>query len=95
MLVLMNHRELTTESNKTRLSIIRFFAFVLVGRMLEIRSSYLITLFKKDLIVLAQGHAKYDGGYIFEAVNPFLTFTSLTSDIKHAVGAFVSMGQFP
>ncbi len=63
MLVRMNHRELTTESNSTRLSIIRFW----VGHIKLVRLdaagravAHLVALFKKHLVVLAESDAEYD-----------------------------------
>lgn len=61
MLVRMNQREFTTESNRTRLSIIRFCmpssgasAFNLNNR------PYLITLLQQYLIVLAESYTEND-----------------------------------
>src|SRR5436190_2230670 len=85
ILVLMNHRELTTESNSNKLSIMRFY---LEGQqrlgMDEEGSAYLAALFEQHLVVLAQGNTEDDGGDVFEAVNPLLPFTSLPANIKHA-----------
>lgn len=85
MLVLMNHRELTTESKSTRLSIMRFCkaAISAVRECLQ-ELLHLIALFQQYLVVFAKGDAEYDGCYVFEAVNPFFSFTSLTAYVKHA-----------
>jgi hypothetical protein len=48
--------------------------------------TYLVTFFEQHLIILAQCNTKDDRGDIFEAVDPFLSLTSLTTNIKHAVG---------
>ena len=40
---------------------------------------------KKQLIVLRNGDQEEDGGNVLEAVNPLLTFGTLSSDIKHSV----------
>ena len=46
MLVLMNHLELTTESKRTKLSIMRFYTVGLAERSIGHREvSYLVTLF--------------------------------------------------
>jgi hypothetical protein len=45
---------------------------------------YLTALLKQDLVVFAQCDTKNNGGYIFKAVDPFLAFTSLTANVKHA-----------
>lgn len=44
---------------------------------------YLVAFFQKYLIVLAERDAEDDGRYVFEAVDPFFPFTSLTADVKH------------
>lgn len=92
MLVRMNHRELTTESKSTRLSIIRFY-----GRENKISDSgdqskfefrttaYLITLFQQNLIIFTQRDTENNGCDVFEAMDPLLAFASLSSDIKHTV----------
>lgn len=45
--------------------------------------AYLIGFFQKDLIVFTQRHTEDDGRNIFETVDPFLAFTSLTTHVKH------------
>lgn len=86
MLVLMNHREFTTESNKTRLSIIRFCRpLSATSHIRPPRTSYLVILLQKHLIVFAQSHAKYDGCNVFKTVYPFFPFTSLATYIEHAL----------
>jgi hypothetical protein len=86
ILVLMNHLELTTESNSNKLSIMRFCArpinSVCVTRTAV--QTYLTALFQEHLVVLAQGNAEDDGCDVFEAVDPLLAFASLPADIKHA-----------
>ena len=47
---------------------------------------YLITFLQQYLIVLTQRYAEDDGRDIFEAMNPLLSFASLSTDIKHAAG---------
>lgn len=85
ILVRMNHRELTTESKRTKLSIIRFLQ-VLVEKLCQ-RSFiyYLTTLFQQNLIVFAEGDTEDNGSHILKAMNPFLPFTSLASHIEHAI----------
>ena len=90
MLVLMNQREFTTESNKTRLSIIRFYHGQQESH-LSVHHAYLVTLFQQDLIVLAERYAKNDRRDILKAMNPFLPFTPLPADIKHASDALANL----
>lgn len=42
-------------------------------------------VFVKDLIVLGHGHAKYDRRHVFEAMDPFFSFRSLTADVKQSI----------
>ncbi len=83
MLVRMNHRELTTESKRTRLSIIRFCG----GQHARVfgQTTHLAILLQEHLIIFAQGDAEYDGRDIFKAVDPLLALASLATDVKHAV----------
>lgn len=62
MLVRINHLELTTESNKTRLSIIRFYMVLGFLGLLrdDIGDSYLVILLQKNLIIFTQSNAKDD-----------------------------------
>ncbi len=61
MLVLINHREFTTESNKTKLSIIRFcMLFLNMARTRLDKGAYLITLLQEHLVVFAESHAEDD-----------------------------------
>lgn len=46
--------------------------------------AYLTAFFQEHLVVLAESHAKYNRCYVFEAVYPFLPFTSLAPHIEHA-----------
>ena len=47
-------------------------------------NAYLMILFQKDLIVLAEGHTEDDGGDVLEAMDPLLPFTTLSADVEHA-----------
>jgi hypothetical protein len=38
------------------------------------------------LVVFADGDEEKDDGDVFETVDPFLSFGTLTSDIEHSVG---------
>ena len=42
-------------------------------------------IFEQELIVLGYGDEEEDGSDVLKAVDPLLTFRSLTSDIEHAV----------
>lgn len=85
ILVRMNHLELTTESNRSKLSIIRFCETVSTHQTDERPvSAYLTALLEQDLVVLAQSYAKDDGCDVFEAVNPLLPFASLAAHVEHA-----------
>nr|POE69046.1 hypothetical protein CFP56_76997 [Quercus suber] len=54
------------------------------GRDWWLIATHLAALFKQNLIVLTQRHAENDGCHVLEAVYPFLAFTSLTTNVKHA-----------
>lgn len=41
---------------------------------------------KQELVVLRDGYQEENGCYILKAVDPLLTFRSLTTNIKHTVG---------
>lgn len=43
-------------------------------------------IFEKELVVLGDGDKEENGGDILEAVNPLLTFGTLTTNVEHAVG---------
>jgi len=47
--------------------------------------TYLICFFQKDLVVFAEGDTEYYGCDILETMDPFLSFTSLTTDVEHAI----------
>jgi hypothetical protein len=86
MLVRINHRELTTESKSTKLSIIRFLSTT-VSKVNHGNSRWatdLIAFLEKHLVVLAQSHTEDNRGHIFEAMDPFLALAPLPADIKHA-----------
>lgn len=86
MLVLINHLEFTTESNKTRLSIIRFCRPLLAtSHIRPHKRSYLVILLQKNLVVFAQSHAKYDGCDVFKTVYPLFPFTSLATYVEHTL----------
>lgn len=97
ILVRINHLEFTTESNKSRLSIIRFYSRHHVSFPspadcvvpLSSAKTYLAALLEQDLVVLAQGHAEDDGRHVFEAVDPLLSFAPLAAHIEHATGFHV------
>lgn len=42
-------------------------------------------IFEKELVVFGDGDKEENGGDILEAVNPLLTFGTLTTDVEHAV----------
>lgn len=93
MLVLINHRELTTESKSSKLSIIRFCTIESARgavRYAPLSSTYLTGFFKQNLVVLAESNAEDDGGDVLEAVYPFLPLASLTTHIKHAATSLVA-----
>ena len=96
MLVLINHREFTTESNKTRLSIIRFCIHnQKVPRTLAVRiCMYLIAFLQKNLIIFAQRYTEDDRGYVLEAMDPLLSLASLAANIKHTT-RHISLCGFP
>lgn len=93
----MNHRELTTESNRTKLSIMRFCRAV--SSLLRLAKvpiiTYLIAFFQQHLVVFAQGNAKDDGCHILKAMDPFFSLASLASHIKHAVATVSQMKAQP
>lgn len=84
MLVLINHRELTTESKRTKLSIIRFSRDV---SLIACRGSepvaYLIALLEQHLIVFTQSDTEDNGCHVLETMNPLFPLTPLASDIEH------------
>ena len=84
ILVRMNHRELTTESKRTRLSIMRFCKMSVLLFKPAHTMPYLIACFQQDLIVFAEGNTEDDAGDVLEAMDPLFAFTSLAADIKHA-----------
>jgi hypothetical protein len=43
-------------------------------------------IFEEELVVLGDGDKEENGGDILEAVNPLLTFGTLSTNVKHAVG---------
>lgn len=47
--------------------------------------AYLAAFFQQHLVVFAQCDAEDDRCDVLEAVDPLLSLTSLTTDIKHAV----------
>jgi hypothetical protein len=49
------------------------------------RRTYRGLVFVQDLIILRHGDTENDRRYIFEAVDPFLSFRSLTAHIKQSV----------
>ena len=86
ILVLMNHREFTTESNNTKLSIIRFCRhWSICTHSYEMKVIYLVTLLKEYLVVFAEGYTEDNRGDVLKTMYPFLSFTALTTDIEHAV----------
>lgn len=90
ILVRLNHRELTTESNRTKLSIIRFLIESAMSQRPIKRQRgggevYLLAFLQEYLVVLTQGHTEDDRCDIFKAMDPFLSFTALATNIKHAM----------
>lgn len=87
MLVLINHREFTTESNRTKLSIMRFWACHVSWRKGWGRCgvAYLVAGLEENLIVFAESNAKDDGSNVLEAMYPLLPLTSLPTNVEHAV----------
>ena len=86
ILVRINHREFTTESNSTKLSIIRFCESTSASgshRATRV-GAYLVAFFKEYLIILTQCHAEDDRSDILETMDPLLPLTSLTANVKHA-----------
>jgi hypothetical protein len=47
----------------------------------------------ENLIVFRHSNAKYDGCDIFEAMNPLLSFGSLTADIEQSVVVWIFVGR--
>ena len=87
MLVRMNHREFTTESKRSKLSIIRFCSFRVsteIKTNVENVHPYLTTLLKEHLVVFTESDAEYDRRDVLETVNPLLPFASLAANIEHA-----------
>jgi hypothetical protein len=84
ILVRMNHRELTTESNRTRLSIMRFYDRQRERINVVGISPYLIAFLQKYLVILAESYTEDDRGDIFKTMNPLLSLTPLPADIEHA-----------
>lgn len=93
MLVRINHRELTTESKSTKLSIMRFWKSISLAA-LDLgghpTNPYLVALLEQHLIIFAQCHAENNRCHILEAVDPFFAFAALTPNIKHAVKSLVT-----
>ena len=86
MLVRINHRELTTESKSTKLSIIRFLSTrsVKVNHGNSRWATDLIAFLEKHLVIFAQSDTEDNRSHIFEAMDPFLALAPLPADIKHA-----------
>ena len=61
-----------------------------VADRVEERQSFLHSVdglvFEEQLVVLGDGNEEKDGRDVLEAMDPFLSLGSLTSDIEHAVG---------
>lgn len=89
MLVRMNHLELTTESKRSKLSIMRFCTKSAKvgshrwGPNVEI-CLYLTALLQQYLVVLAQGHTENDGRDILKTMNPLFALTPLSTNVEHA-----------
>lgn len=48
------------------------------------KEACLAAFFEEDLVVFAESYAEDDGGYVFEAVDPLLSFASLAAYVEHA-----------
>jgi hypothetical protein len=72
-----NHRELMTDSNRTRDSAMRFYSSIsgfLVGHGLRDLVTHLVLLLEQDLIIFRQCRTKDDTRDALEVVYPLLTF---------------------
>lgn len=54
------------------------------GQTKKKKKTYLLAFFQEYLIVLTQGHTEDDRCDVFKTMDPFLSFTALAADIKHA-----------
>jgi len=79
-----NHRELMTDSKRTRDSAMRFCALLWSSEGKgERRGAYLALFLQQDLIILAQSGAEDNRGDALKTVYPFPAFGSLATDIEH------------
>ena len=85
ILVLINQREFTTESNSTRLSIMRFYVEINPEADMKKEKPYLVAFLKQDLIIFAQSDTKYDRCDIFKTMDPLLPLAPLATDVEHAM----------
>jgi hypothetical protein len=72
-----NHRELMTDSKRTRDSAIRFYPLIsgsLVGCCLGDRATHLVLLLEQDLIIFRQCGTEDNTCDALEIVDPLLTF---------------------
>jgi len=74
ILVRINHLEFTTESKSTRLSIILFYALLVVHRIFIAVRPYLVCFLQQDLVIFAQRDAENDRRDILETMYPLLSF---------------------
>jgi hypothetical protein len=80
-----NHRELMTDSKRTRDSAIRFCepSVQYDGGQFEIELTHLVPLLEKDLIVLRQCSTEDDTRDALKIVYPLLTLRPLTANVDH------------
>jgi hypothetical protein len=57
------------------------------------RYTDLVGFFQKYLIVFAQCNTEDDGGDVFEAMDPFLPLTALSSHVEHATSGQLSVSK--
>lgn len=56
-----------------------------VEKKQTLHHAVLAAFFQQYLVIFAECYAEDDGRYVFKTVNPFLAFTSLSTDVEHAV----------
>lgn len=87
--VLKNQREFTTDSKSTSDSSIRFLKESQIRGVINDaigRLTYLILLFKQNLVVFTYRNTEDDGRNGFKTMDPFPSLRSLTPDVEHTKG---------
>lgn len=59
---------------------------IVISKFIKVKGfwAYIFLILKKNLIVLAEGRQKDDGGYAFKTVDPFPPLWTLTTNIHHS-----------